>query len=412
MWRLIALDPLEVLMNIENVTPYFQPIISAENQCVIGYEVLGRIEMDGKVVSLGPFFQDLTIPAEYYTEVDERVRRQAFDYFLSHDDDELLIFINCNANMLMKDHGEQILRTFEEYRDRGFPYERIVLEITEHDYDGDISKLNHLLLYLQSMGMKIAIDDVGKGGGSIDRIALLNPDILKVDLHFLQNETVPQSFRDALYSLTILARKIGATLLFEGIGQLSQLNSAWRKGGRYYQGFYLAEPQADFIPRDSCLEQLKSQFHQFIIYERKKLNSLYLFSEQLNNRLQEMIKKIKNHGNYDEIVLQVAKELTTEAFRIYICDEDGFQKSANAFKETSGNWKLQPEYRSNNWSWRPYFLENIFRMSRKKRGILSDLYSDIETNELIRTFSYPINENAYIFIDLPYTFLYEQDGLL
>ena len=51
-------------------------------------------------------------------------------------------------------------------------------------------------------------------------------------------------------------------------------------------------------------------------------------------------------------------------------------------------------------------------MRYEKKGILSDLYSDIETGETIRTFSYPLSSKHYLFIDLSYGFLYENDGLL
>lgn len=47
----------------------------------------------------------------------------------------------------------------------------------------------------------------------------------------------------------------------------------------------------------------------------------------------------------------------------------------------------------------------------KKKGILSDLYNDIETGENIRTFSYPIDNMHYIFLDISYSFLYERDVL-
>lgn len=90
------LDPLDILTNIEDVTPHYQPIFSAEEQKIIGYEVLGRIEVESEVQSLGPFFSDPSIPEEYKTEVDLRVIRQALDHFLDSERD-LLIFINQDA---------------------------------------------------------------------------------------------------------------------------------------------------------------------------------------------------------------------------------------------------------------------------------------------------------------------------
>jgi len=105
------------------------------------------------------------------------------------------------------------------------------------------------------------------------------------------------------------------------------------------------------------------------------------------------------------------KEMDQVAFRMYICDEDGFQKSANIFKDKNG-WISQSEYLNKNWSWRPYFLENIIKMRHEQKGILSDLYCDIETGETIRTFSFPMNGNDYLFIDISYQYLFEHDQLL
>ena len=36
------MDALDILTDLENVIPYFQPIFSADEQRVIAYEVLGR----------------------------------------------------------------------------------------------------------------------------------------------------------------------------------------------------------------------------------------------------------------------------------------------------------------------------------------------------------------------------------
>lgn len=48
----------------------------------------------------------------------------------------------------------------------------------------------------------------------------------------------------------------------------------------------------------------------------------------------------------------------------------------------------------------------------REKGLLSDLYTDIERDERIRTYSFPISETLYVFLDIPYAYLYEQEGLL
>ncbi|WP_080849209.1 EAL domain-containing protein [Cytobacillus gottheilii] len=403
------MDPLEVMANIKNVFPFFQPIFSADEHRIIGYEVLGRYRNEHEVVSLGPFFQDETIPEEYRLEVDNEVLRKALEQSNLLEED-VLIFINRDADLIMYDHGEQLLDILFEFQEKGLTLNRIVIEITEKNYQGDLDHLDHLLNYYRTYGIKIAVDKLGTDSTQLDRIGQLAPHILKVDLKALRSNTVQQSFHDILYSISMLSRKIGATLLFENIEMEFQLQFAWRNGGRYYQGFYLQQPSSEFANRDILKEKLRQKCQQFISYEKKKLESFYQFTDKFNHRMQQFVGKYKNQDQ-NELLLEMADRLTNIAFRLYICDEEGFQQSPNIFYQDD-HWLQQQEYLYKNWSWRPYFLENIMKMKRMKKGILSDLYTDIETGEMIRTFSYPLKENEYVFIDISYSFLYEHEGLI
>jgi EAL domain-containing protein (putative c-di-GMP-specific phosphodiesterase class I) len=404
-------DPLDIMTHLENVIPYYQAIFSADEHCVIGYEVLGRFQAGEEVVSLGSFFQDETIPEEFRHEVDYKVTSKALERFLNAPDSSALIFINRDANLLMMDRGEAFLQMLLDFQAKGLSLERIVLEITEHNFKGDLNQLSHLLTYIRTYGVKVAVDNIGKESSNLDRIGLLSPDILKIDLQELRKTSINHSYHDVLYSISLLARKIGATLLYEDIEASFQLQYAWRNGGRYYQGYYLAKPSGQLLERDYLKERLRQEFHQFIQHEKKKIQTLYHISEQFQQRLLALLSKYKKTTDFNELISFLAEELSDSSFRIYICDEDGFQQSANIFRNKN-RWELQPQYYMKNWSWRPYFLENIFRMRSRKRGILSDLYSDIETGETIRTFSYPLDEKHYLFIDLTYDYLFENDGHL
>ncbi|MDQ7863718.1 hypothetical protein RCO48_29655 [Peribacillus frigoritolerans] len=50
------MDTEKILKNFNRVTPFFQPIFSADQHQVIGYEILGRYEEQSEYKSLGPFF--------------------------------------------------------------------------------------------------------------------------------------------------------------------------------------------------------------------------------------------------------------------------------------------------------------------------------------------------------------------
>jgi EAL domain-containing protein (putative c-di-GMP-specific phosphodiesterase class I) len=404
------MDALDILTDLDNVFPFFQPIFGADEQKVIGYEILGRYKSDADIISLGPFFHDDQIPVEYRIEVDHTVLTKALEKAMSLDQD-VLLFVNRDAELLMYDNGEQFLQILLEYQEKGISLERIVIEISERNYEGKPDHLDHLLNYYKTYGLKIAIDKLGNDDSQLDRIVQLSPDILKVDIGALRSTTFGPSYQAILYSLSLLARKVGATLLFENIETAYQLQFAWKNGGRYYQGFYLHKPYGEFISRDLLKEWLKNQFHQFISYEKKKLEALYDISEEFQVKVQNLLNKFKKYEDYTDLLYSLAKHLDGIAFRMYVCDEDGFQKSPNIFKKEK-IWILQDEYMRKNWSWRPYFLENIIRMRNERKGILSDLYSDIETGETIRTFSFPLNNKDFLFIDLSYDYLYEHEGLL
>ncbi|TRZ38880.1 EAL domain-containing protein [Niallia circulans] len=404
------MDALDILTDLENVIPYFQAIFSADEHKVIGYEVLGRYNGINGIESLGPFFLDESIPEEYKNEVDKAVLTKALDKATEVKGD-FLLFINRDADLLMYDDGEEFLQMLMSYEERGMDLKRIVLEISERNYTGQSQHLDHLLVYYRTFGIKIAIDKMGSESSYIDRIGELAPDIMKIDLLALRSTSTSHMYQNVLYSLSMLARKIGANLLFENIEMVHQLQFAWKNGGRFYQGFYLHHPEEYFIDPAIRKGQLGAEFHEFISYEKKKLTSILQLTAKFQIELTELLQKYRKYSSFEELLKCLSNELTDVAFRMYVCDEDGFQKSANIFYDNN-IWVLQDEYVNKNWSWRPYFLENIIRMQNEKKGILSDLYSDIETGGTVRTFSYPLDANEFLFIDLSYNFLDKMEVLL
>lgn len=359
------MDALDILTDLENVIPYFQPIFSADEQRVIAYEVLGRYRSAGNIISLGPFFHDDQIPEEYKYEVDQLLVKKALEKLLELEDD-VSIFLNRDADLLMYRHGEPFLQELMAFEKRGLNLKRIVLEISEGNYDGDIDQLDHLLQYYRTYGIRVAIASIDSESNFIERIGQLSPDIIKINLQALKSNATSANFTDVLFTLSLLARKIGATLLFENIEMSYQLQFAWKNGGRYYQGFYLHPPEPKFIDRESLKERLKGKFHEFITYEKRKLEAIYSTAEFFQNKVQDIVLKNKK-VTYEELFPSLVKELDQIAFRMYVCNEDGFQKSANHFKGKNG-WSTQLEYIEKNWSWRPYFLEDIIKMRNERRG--------------------------------------------
>ncbi|UJF36518.1 EAL-associated domain-containing protein [Paenibacillus hexagrammi] len=101
----------------------------------------------------------------------------------------------------------------------------------------------------------------------------------------------------------------------------------------------------------------------------------------------------------DRVIEGITGAVTESCIRIYICQEDGYQISSNFFRGPLG-WERSEQYRGSNWIWRPYFISNLLIMDMHKQGILSQVYTDLETSRSIQTFSCVLAEGYYVFLDL------------
>lgn len=402
------MDPLYILENLQKVKPAFQPIVSAVNHSISGYEVLGRFEEGGELLSLGDFFHDTDVPDDFKAEVDRHLLELAITSMLETQTPGTL-FINRNAKQLLVNNGEDLLETLKKFEKQGFAMKRIVLEITEHDFDEDFDVLSHLLRYYKTYGIQIAVDHVGAKSSNIDRIRQLRPHILKIDTAITRNSQT-DVFEDIIYSLALLARRIGAKLAYENIEDNHQLYFAWKHGGHYYQGFYLARPEIQPASADAFSVDVRANVREFVRREKSLVEGRFAFARLCEEKVKKCLPKWQGPEQADSFIETLTESFKKESFRIYICQEDGEQVSSN-FREHGGQWLIEPLVKGANWSFRPYFLENVMHMKTWHRGMLSDTYSDIETGETVRTFSYPLPEDHFLYIDISYAFIFENDFL-
>lgn len=399
------MDPLDIMLDLENVTPYYKPMVRADNQQIAGYEVIPYFNHE---TSLEWFFEDASIPDDFQFELTNHIQQKAIETFIQTDQ-SFHLFFKYSAKLLVKDNGESLLSLLDFYAEK-VKLNRIFISIKEIDIQSS-NKLRQLFNYMKTLGIGVIID-VGRKNVNLERLALLKPTIIKIDTSFLESDLLPNLYRDVHHSIAMLSRKIGASLLFKNISTFQQLNYAWRNGGEYYQGPYLKREGPSYVEADSCTEKMNEDFQHFIQFERKNVKAQLMFTNQISNQFEKIFHKVNPDQSYDDLILQIGQECSPFAFRVYICNEEGLQLSSNAEKTPNKQWELKYEGKHKNWSWRPYFFENIIRMNMEKKGLLSDLYTDIERNEQIRTYAYPFSEMLYVFLDIPYDYLYEQEGLL
>jgi len=129
------------------------------------------------------------------------------------------------------------------------------LEITETAVMDNVSMGTDKLKDIQSMGIKIAMDDFGTGYTSINYLKQFPISVLKIDQSFVKG--IPQSKDDiAITSGVIaLAHSLGMKVVAEGVENAEQLQFLADHECDMVQGYYLSRP----LTEPKLVEQLRAE---------------------------------------------------------------------------------------------------------------------------------------------------------
>jgi EAL domain-containing protein (putative c-di-GMP-specific phosphodiesterase class I) len=120
---------------------------------------------------------------------------------------------------------------------------RIILELTEHAPVEDYAPLQESIERLRESGVRIAVDDVGAGFATLRHVIRLAPDIVKLDLSLTREIETDSTSRALASALVTFCRRIGATVIAEGIESHAVLTLLRKLGVRHGQGYYLGCPE-------------------------------------------------------------------------------------------------------------------------------------------------------------------------
>jgi diguanylate cyclase (GGDEF)-like protein/PAS domain S-box-containing protein len=116
------------------------------------------------------------------------------------------------------------------------------LELTETALMEATPLVEESIAELSDLGVRISLDDFGKGYSSLEYLRRFPLDKLKIDRNFIRN--IESSRRDAtiLRSVVSLADKLGLDVIAEGVEPDSHLDILLEEGCGEAQGFYFGEP--------------------------------------------------------------------------------------------------------------------------------------------------------------------------
>jgi EAL domain-containing protein (putative c-di-GMP-specific phosphodiesterase class I) len=214
----------------------FQPIVDLASGRVVGAEALARFtDADGQAIPTERCFLDAHA-VDAGVELELAVIKRALECHQTRLPAGRYLALNVSPAVL-----EQEELAFAIARHDGA--ERpLVIEITEHQPVEDYVALSAQLDRLRSLGVRVAVDDVGSGFASFRHVTRVNPDILKLDRTLvcgIDDDPVRQSLASAIVAF---AADVGATVVSEGIESESELFCLKGLAVGCGQGFYLARP--------------------------------------------------------------------------------------------------------------------------------------------------------------------------
>lgn len=235
----ISKKSLQQLLEASELQAWFQPLVDLQSGDIVGYEGLIR----------GPADSPLHAPARLFGEaerlgiadnVESAARLAVIRQFA------LLalpgrLFLNVSPSNLT--HPDLHNGNLEKMvRSAGLTPVQVVIELTENKPFFDVDGIMGALRLFRDAGFGIAIDDLGAGFSSLRLWSELLPEIVKIDMHFVQGvyrDTVKYNF---LRSVQDIATRCGTQIVAEGIETEDDLLTVRKLGIRYGQGFLIARP--------------------------------------------------------------------------------------------------------------------------------------------------------------------------
>jgi diguanylate cyclase (GGDEF)-like protein/PAS domain S-box-containing protein len=165
---------------------------------------------------------------------------------------DLWVSVNVSARQLGQ--ADFVAVVERALRETGVPAGSICLEVTETAIlrRPDMARL--ALGALRRLGVRIALDDFGLGYSSLTHLKALPVDVVKVDRSFVADLVRSTEDRAVVEAVITLARRMGLTVVAEGVETAGQNDLLRSMGCPVVQGFFHGRPvpAADVLLPDAA----------------------------------------------------------------------------------------------------------------------------------------------------------------
>jgi EAL domain-containing protein (putative c-di-GMP-specific phosphodiesterase class I) len=226
------LEVKRVLAGMASARLVYQPIIDLEHAEIVGYEALARFGNAG-----------LRTPGPYLAAADRTGRGAELEAHLlalaleSRDEvpADCFLSVNLSPARIGTPVVAAVLRAAGDLT--GF-----VLELTEHVPVDNLTALRRKVDALRDRGALLALDDTGAGYSGLRHLAVLRPDIVKLDRSLVTDIDQDEVKQGLVELVGQFVSRLGSRLLVEGVERPGELDTVHRLGVPLAQGWLFGRP--------------------------------------------------------------------------------------------------------------------------------------------------------------------------
>ena len=227
----------------------YQPIVSVDDERVVGAEALVRWDPPGQERVSPTEFIPLAEETGLIVAVGQIVLDKACDQLRQWQGAGLdvgTISVNVSAKQLSA--GSFSASVSHAMRSNGLSPGSLSFEITESVLMEDVEFSIESLVGLKALGVRLAVDDFGTGYSSLAYLKRLPLDTLKVDRAFVDGLGTDPNDSAIVAAIVALAGALGLKVVAEGVETDRQIEELRRLGCDRAQGYRFAKPlsAADF----------------------------------------------------------------------------------------------------------------------------------------------------------------------
>jgi EAL domain-containing protein (putative c-di-GMP-specific phosphodiesterase class I) len=327
---------LERIIETESIRTLFQPICSIRKQMVSGIEALSRgIDPDsGDLISPLVLF-DLARRENLLIELDRVCRHKALEQFsnIQHKYPGLALFLNLDSAIL--DSNERKSGLLDQVIEAmGIEHGRVVIELLESNVN-NLQQMRDFVEERKKSGFLIGLDDLGAGHSNLSRVPMVQPNIIKIDRGIV-NGLEDDYFKREIFDICVLlAHRIGAIVVAEGIETEAQAFEAVNRGADLLQGYYLAKPQefSDTLIDSAFLRTkvLAAGFRDLAIQKAHDKREESKHHGRISSEIISFVKQASNGDLVSQLEKAVESEFVIEC--VYVLDNNGIQITPTVFNK-------------------------------------------------------------------------------